>query len=130
MIPALHGAIALTEVDKVSVGIGENLKLDMVRVENKLLEVAVSISETSDRFIRSRFVKLDKFLLFKDRAHSASTSTGGRLHHHREADFFGNLQAVLSVGNDAIGPRSGRNAVFKGGGTSGILITHTTDHLG
>jgi hypothetical protein len=38
LVPALHAAVPLVEVDDVAVGIGQDLHLDVARVDHRLLE--------------------------------------------------------------------------------------------
>ncbi len=51
LVSTLHRAIPLAQVDVVAVGIRDDLKLDMVRIDDKLFEVALAVSERRERFI-------------------------------------------------------------------------------
>src|SRR6266540_3328943 len=47
LVPSLHGAIALTEMDHVLVPVGEHLHLDVSRVLEVLLQIDSGVAEVS-----------------------------------------------------------------------------------
>ena len=56
LVAPLDRAIALAEVDDVAVLIGHDLKLDVMRVDDQLLDINLGVPESFLRF-RSRAVK-------------------------------------------------------------------------
>ena len=128
LVAALHGAIALTKVDEIAVGVAEDLKLDVMRVDHELFKVAIAIAETGHRFVGGRVEQADEFLFLEARTHAAATTTGGGLDHYWQPDFFGLGQCRLSIWHD-VGAGRNRHAVGDRGGAGRSLVAHPRDHL-
>ena len=123
LIPALHGAVALAEVDEISVGIADDLELDVVGIEDEFFEVTIAIAEAGDGFVRRGLEEADEFLFLETRTHAAATTAGGGLDHDGEADFFRLDEGGFRVGHDA-GAGGDGDAVGDGGGAGGGLVAH------
>ncbi len=115
-------------MDEIPMGIGNDLELDVMRIDHELFQIAVAISEGSQRFIRRGAEQGDEFFLFKARTHPAATTTGGRFDHDREPHFFRFDQRGFRAVHQT-GSRRDRHTVGNSGRTSGRLITHQGNDL-
>jgi hypothetical protein len=60
LVAALHGAVALTQMDRVAVGIGQHLDLDMARIGQVLLHVDRIVTEAGLGFLSCQVDRLDQ----------------------------------------------------------------------
>src|SRR5439155_24673903 len=88
LMPPLDGALALAEMDNVSMFIGQDLHLNVPRVCDQFLDVNLAIAECSQRLAFRRFER--RFYLFTraHKAHALTASAFGRLKHQWITDFF------------------------------------------
>ena len=128
LVAALHRAIALAEVDEMAVGIGNDLELDVVRVEHQFLHVTIAISEAGHGLVRSGLEKGLELLRLEAGAHPASAAAGRSLDHHRQADLHRFRVSLVGIRQDF---RSGsdRHAVRDRSGAGGGLVAHHPDHI-
>ena len=80
----------------MAMGVSDDLYFDVVWVENKFFEVTVAVAKAGDGFLAGLIVEVDEGFFCFTRAHAAATTTGGRLDHHGETDFFGEFESVFS----------------------------------
>ena len=64
--------------------IGHDLKLDVVRIDDELLDVNVAVSESFLRFAARGVKSLHQAGVVMRRAHSATAAAGDRFDHHRD----------------------------------------------
>src|SRR5713101_8164102 len=103
LVPSLHGAIALAEMDHVLVPVGEHLHLDVSRVLEVLFQIDRGVAESrpglrprhADRALESGFRVND--------THAASAAPARRLYDDRIPDFSGDLERLLrSIGQRTV----------------------------
>src|SRR5205814_3421662 len=95
LVPTLHRAIALPEMDHILVPVGEHLHLDVSRVLEVLFQIDRVVAESrpglgpsdADRALESGFSVND--------THAASAAPASGLHDHRITDFPGALERLL-----------------------------------
>ena len=102
---ALHGAFALAELDAVAVLVGEDLHLDVARVDDELLDIDFVVAKRALRFAL-RSLEAERRSRAKRPAHALAATAGRRLQHDGIAD----LSASFSAASGARVPsRTGTN---------------------
>ena len=109
--------------------ITEDLKLDMMWVENEFLDIAITVAETSDCLLRSGVKHRLKFTLVHGRPHSPTASTCSGLDHHGIADFCGDFEPFFDSGKNSIRSGRRRNPIGRSSGSGRVFVTHGADHL-
>ena len=83
-MPSLHTAVSLVEVDHVAVGVGQDLNLDVARVDHRLFEVDHRISERRFSFPAGRLDGFGQCVGLADPPHPAPAAAGNRFDEQRE----------------------------------------------
>ena len=131
LVAALHRAVALAQVDRILVLVGQDLDFDMARVLEELLHVDRRVAEGcaglgaghGDRAVQRR--------LGMHHPHAAATAAAGGLDDHRITHRPGNLHDFLGiVGQCALGARHDRHARFAHGVLGRHLVAHQADRVG
>src|SRR5690606_30696645 len=97
LMAALDGAFALEQVDDVAPGVGENLKLDMSRFGDVLLEKNAVVTESGTGLAAGHVEGAPEILGALYNARSLPTTSGGGLDQNGEADLLGHREAMLCV---------------------------------
>src|SRR5882762_7946956 len=125
LVPSLHGAIPLAEMDHVLVPVGEHLPLDVSRVLEVLFQIDRCVAESrpglgprdADRALESGFSVND--------THAAPAAPARGLHDHRITDFPGDLERLLG----GIGQRTVRAGNARHPGLAhDLLCVHFVAH--
>ena len=115
LVAALHGAVALEEVDDVTGRIGEDLHLNVLRVENGGFEVDVAIAKRGGRLAgclcRLRLQLVRGF----HETHAAATAAGDGLDEDREGEVLGILRQLVHVRGRLRVLQSGQARCLRGG---------------
>jgi hypothetical protein len=101
-VPALHGAVALAEVDDVAVLVAEYLELDVARPREIFLHVHVAAAEGGERFGARQLERAGEVVGIPGDAHPLPAAAGGGLDDHRKADVPRERERLVRR------PRSGR----------------------
>ena len=105
LMPPLHRAIALVQVDHIAMLVAKNLHLDVLRVGDVFLQEHRRIAKRPAR-LRLRLVEqVAQVRRLVDHAHPATTATEGRLDDERETDLFRHLQRISAVADGVLGAR-------------------------
>ena len=129
LVAALEGAVTLTEMHDAAVFVTKNLKLNVVRINDKLLDINRAISEGLLGFHAGGMVSLHQAAFVAGDAHATTTATGDRFNHHRKSNFAGNAER-LGFGIDrAIATGRDRNSGLAGAVAGGIFIAHEANRL-
>nr|GEU28319.1 conserved hypothetical protein [Tanacetum cinerariifolium] len=95
LVPALHRAIALEQVDVVAVGVGKHLDLDVARALQVFFGQYLVVAKGADRLALARRQRILELRRAVDHAHALAAAAGRRLEQHRVADAVGlRLQEV------------------------------------
>ena len=86
LVAALHRAVALAQLDRVPVLVGEHLDLDVARVLEELLHVHRRVAEGRAGFGARRLHRVDQRRLGVHDAHAAPAAAARRLDDDRVAD--------------------------------------------
>src|SRR5674476_1651275 len=84
-MPALHGAVALAEMDHVAELVADDLELDVPRTREVLLDVNVAIAEGGERFAAGELKRALELLGVLRDAHALAAATRRRLDDDGEA---------------------------------------------
>ena len=127
LVAALHGAVALAQVDHGAVQVAKHLDLDVTRPGEILLDVDIAVAEGGERLVlRQREELRERVGIVRD-AHSLPAAAGRRLDDHREADPLGHRQRLLDVAHDPRRARHRRHTGFGGEAAGRGLVAHGTD---
>ncbi len=126
----LHGAVALAEVDRVAVRVGQHLELDVPRLLEELLHVDNVVVESGPRFRTCHRDGAEQRCLRVHDAHAASTAAAGGLDDDRVTDVA--RQPEILVGIVAQRPVGARNAGHSSRlhrADRGDLVAHQADRV-
>ena len=84
LMAALHTAVPLEQVDHLAGAVGQDLHLDVARIEHRLFEVDHRVAERGLRLPGRGFDGLGQGGGLSHPAHAAATATGDRLDEQRE----------------------------------------------
>ncbi len=131
LVPALHRAVALEEIHRVLVLVGQHLDLDVARLRQELLHVDRRIAERGVGLGLGQVHRGEQRRFGVDDAHAAPAAAAGGLDDHRIADLAGDLDDLLRV----VGKRAGRtghagNAGLGHRGLRAHLVAHEPDRVG
>ena len=86
LVATLERAVALAERDDMSVGVGEQLHLDVTRRQDLALEVDGPVAERGRRLARTGHERRREVLRAGHAPHAAAAAAGRGLDEQREAD--------------------------------------------
>ncbi len=97
LVPTLHRAVPLEQVDHVARTVGQDLHLDVARVHHRLLDEHGRVAEGTLRLAHARPNRLTERLGRVDPPHTATTSTRHRLDEQRERQLRGRRDQGVGV---------------------------------
>src|SRR5690606_4225237 len=111
LVPALHGAVAVAQVNDVAVHVGQYLNFHVPRWFQKFFQVHGRVAKGVLGFGLGDLDGLEQGCLRMHHLHATATAAGGRLDHHRVTDLACQFQVTLVViGQRTIGARNCRYA--------------------
>ena len=96
-MPPLQAALAFAEVDPVAVLVGEDLNLDVARMQDHLLDVDAAVAERGGRLARGSPECRLEVLGRRHPAHTLAAASGDGLQHHRVAELLRPGPGLLGV---------------------------------
>src|SRR4030088_2096341 len=87
-MPPLHRAIALTEMDRITIAIAEYLNLDVTGIGNRPLKNDCGIAERALRLGSRAVQSIRKCCRIGHQPHAASAAAGDGLDHHGKSDLY------------------------------------------
>ena len=130
LMPTLHRAIALEQVDGVLVLVGQYLDLDVARVLEVFLQVHRWIAECRACFRLRKTDRRQQRGFRVDHAHPAAAAAAGRLDDHRVFDLARELDHFLRVVRQrANGPGHARHAGFGHRNFRAHLVAHEPNRV-
>src|SRR6188472_2080667 len=111
-------------MNDVAMAIGHDLKFDVARIDDKLFQIHLIVSECLLRLMTRAMEGGFKAWLIMRGAHPAAAPAGSRLNHHRVTKFLCDFHRFILSFNDSIAARRYRHARFARSRTSSVLITH------
>ena len=129
LVPTLHRAVTLEEVDEVAVHIAEQLHLDVPRPLDELLDEHARAAEGGLALPLRAFKRHRQFVLAADDPHAAAAAAVGRLDHHGPAQFLRNLERILKADHRLRAARQDRHAGLLRQFTGGGLVAERLQQL-
>ena len=130
LVAALHGTIALPEVNHVALAVGNKLELDVMRVLHEFLDVDVGIAESLLRLGACTVETFDQGDFVVRDAHAASAAARHGLDHHGETDLAGDAQRLTFCFHDAVAAGRDRHAGLDRLLARHVFVAHQADGLG
>ena len=131
LVAALHGAVALAQVHRVAMLVGQDLDFDVAGVLEKLLHVHRRIAKRGTRFGLGHLHRVDQGSLGVHHAHATATTATGGLDDDRIADGLGDAADLHRVvGQLAFRAGHAGHAGTDHGLLGRHLVTHDADGLG
>ena len=130
LVAALQRAVALSEMHDAAVLIAEDLELNVVGIDDELLDINGTVTESFFGLHASGVITLNEAALVAGNAHAASTTTGDGFDHHGITDLTGHTEGLGFVRDDAIATGRNGNAGGTSAVTGGIFVAHHADRLG
>ena len=87
LIASLDGTVAFPKMNDAAMLIAENLKFDVMGIDDELLDVDLGIAEGLLRLEACRMIALHEASFIAGDAHPASAAAGDRFDHDRKTDF-------------------------------------------
>src|SRR5581483_11372778 len=130
LMAALHGAVALTQMDDIAVIVGQHLELDVPRPLQKLLHVHLIVAEGRARLRAGDADGVEERGLTVHNAHAASAAAARSLDDDRIADLAGDAQVFLRVITQRpVGSRDARHPVTLHHADRGHFVAHGANGL-
>ena len=123
-MPSLNGAVALAQVNHVAVAIGQNLKLNVARLFDKLFHVNAGVAKGGFGFALGSKEQFSKFVGVFDQAHAAAPPARRRFDHHRVADIIRDRFGLNVAFQQPLAAGNGGHSYPLHGFLSGGLIAH------
>ncbi|OIQ77151.1 hypothetical protein GALL_411650 [mine drainage metagenome] len=131
LMPALHGAVALSQPDRVAKRIGQHLDFDVPRIEEEFLHVHRRIAESRSGFAAGHADGVEQRGFGMHHAHAASAAAARGLDDDGIADGAGDAGDFARVfGQFALGAGHAGHAGTDHGLLGADLVAHQTDGLG
>ena len=129
LVAALDRAVTLEQVHGVAMTVGDDLRFDVLRVDDALLEEHLGAAEGLGGFgDHARVVQLQFFTAVAATDTTAAT-TGGGLEHHRITDAVTLAQRLFQIGHVAFGTRSAGYAGGDHGAARFGLVAHAANDV-
>ena len=130
LVPPLHRAVALGQMDAPALAVGEDLDLDVPRPRDVALDEHMVVAETGLRFALARSQGGSEVGGCVDTAHALATAPGAGLDQHRKADAFGLAGQQGRVVVAAVVAGHQRHTGFFHQRLGGRLAAHRADGAG
>ena len=127
LVAALHGALALAEVEHVAVPVGEHLDLDVPGALDVALDEHPPVPEARERLVRRAAKAVAHLVLAGRDPHPLAPAAGRGLDHHRVADLARDGHRLVGAGKRPVHPGD-RVHPRLGGEPAGLdLVPHRAD---
>ena len=131
LVATLHRAVALAQMDRVALAVGEYLDFHVTRILQELLHVHLIVAESRLGLLLGHGDGVAQMRLGAHHAHAAATTATGRLDDDRVADFAGDLDVVVDVlAQRTAGAGHARHAGGLHRADRLDLVAHQADHIG
>ncbi len=128
---ALQRAVAIAQVNRIALAVGQHLDFHVAWIGQELLEVDHWVAEGGAGFVAGQLGRGDQVLFLVHHTHAATTTTTGGLDDHRIAYFASDSQRFLLVFRErAVGAGNGGDAGLLHGVLGRHLVAHQADHIG
>src|SRR5262245_51716404 len=108
----LDGALALAQMDDVTVMVSDDLELDVPRALEVVLDVHIAVAEGGFCFSLRGPQGMSQLASVADNAHAATSPTGDGLDDDRKPDVLDDFERMLFVGDRAVAAGKHRHTGF------------------
>ena len=129
LVPPLHRAVALEEVDEVAVQVAEQLHLDVPGPLDELLHEDGRRAEGRLAFPLRALEGHGEFVLAANHSHAAATTAVGRLEDHRPAEFLRDRERIGEARHRPGAAGEDRHARLPGEFAGGSLVAERFEQL-
>src|SRR5690606_37703787 len=130
LVAPLDRAVALEQVHGIAEAVGEDLRLDMLGIDDALLEEHLGIAKGLGCFGDYPRVRVLQLLTAVAATNAPATATGGGLEHDRVTQTLGFLQRLGQVDDVAFGAGRDRHTRLDHAAPRFGLVAHAANHLG
>ena len=131
LVAALQRAVAVAQVNRIALAVGQHLDFHVAWIGEELLEVDHRVAEGGAGFVAGQLGRGDQVLFLVHHTHAATTTATGGLDDHRVAHFAGDAQRFLFVFRQwTVRTRDSRHAGLLHGVLGRHLIAHQADNVG
>ncbi len=130
LVAPLNRAIALEQVHGVAERVGENLRLDVLGLDDAFLKEYISRSEGFGRLGDDARVGLGQLFSGVAAPDTATATARGGFEHHRIADALSCGQRFFDIRHVAFGAGRDRHASLDHAAPRLGLVTHASNHFG
>jgi hypothetical protein len=129
LVAALHGAVALAEVEGLAVRVGEDLELDVAGLLDVFFEINRAVAEGFFGLVAGDVVFLREGDVVVRDAHAAAAAAGDGFDDDRIADLAGDLDGLGLGGDWSVGAGDGGDLGFFDGILGDRFVAHHLDRL-
>ena len=129
LMATLNGAVALMEVDDVTLLIADDLYFDVFGPTDIALEEDGVVAEGATSLALGFVEEWNQIFRIFDHAHAATTATEGCLNYEWKTDFLGFLDRFFAIADGILGARERRDLGLFGNFSSFYLIAHTAEKI-
>ena len=129
LMATLNGAVALMEVDAVTLLIADDLYFDVFGPTDIALEKDGVVAEGTTGFALGFVEEWNQVFRIFDHTHTATTATEGCLNYKWKTDFLGLLDRFFAVANRILGARKRGDFCLFGNFASFYLIAHAAEEI-
>ena len=129
LVTALDRAIALEQMHHVAKAVTEDLRFDVLGVDDAFFQEHFRRTEGLGGFGDHAGEGLFEFFTAVATTNAATAATGGGLEHHRVTDAVAFGEGFGDVGDVAFGAGGHRNASLDHAATRFGLVAHAADHF-
>ena len=131
LVAALHGAVALAQINGVAVLVGQHLHFHVARALQEAFHIHHRIAEGGFGFGLGHFHGLNQVFAFFHHAHTAPAAAAGSFDDHGIAHAIGGLQDFVGVvGKRAVRTGHTGHAGFEHGFFGRHFVAHQADGFG
>ena len=131
LMTALHGTIALAQINRIAVFIRQHLNFHMAWALQKAFHVHHRVAKGRFRFGAGHFYGFEQIFFLFHHAHTAPTAATRCLDNHRETHLIRRFQDFVRVaGQRPVRPRHARHARFNHRFFGGYFVAHQADGIG
>ena len=130
LVAALHRTVAFKQVIHAAMFVAKNLYLDVARTCDHLFQITFAIAKGRFCLATTFEYFFFDFVLRKDRAHTAATTTPRCFQHQRIANFGGLFFDCSDIVTQNFGRWNDRNASFHGDASGTGFVTKSAHRFG
>jgi hypothetical protein len=130
LVAALHGAIALVQMQDVPMAVPEDLDFDVFGARDVFFQEHRWIAESATRFALGFVEEVGEISGFMHDAHAATAAAEGSFDDERKSNFVCDLQSLSAIGHRLFCSRQRRDVYPFRQRTGGSFVAHQFEKVG